>query len=190
MNNSKFKTSWRLGVFVILMGLTSSCYEDETTLEPINWIEGEGTLSATNVSLDFNGMLVWKSATEIHSYYVKIKDKVVEGTFEVYNFDVDGDPVSDAQGTIDGIVFERDCKTARITGTITSGSDPAFIGLYAVWTVIDNGSSINETSDIRYPIDAETAKYHRDGGLSLAWYGFPAYLPTNNKVKLQSKGCK
>ncbi|MEB2780407.1 hypothetical protein U3A58_08370 [Algoriphagus sp. C2-6-M1] len=180
--------SWRFVFFIILISATSSCLEDKFS-EPIPWIEGEGTVSATNVSLDFNGLLIWKSSTEVHSYYAKIKDKVVEGTFEVYNFDIEGKPVSDAQGDIESIVFERDCKTARITGIITKGSDPTYLGLYAVWTVIANGSDINETSDIRYPVDPETAKYHRDGGLSMKWYGFTSFFSANNKVKLQSKGC-
>lgn len=187
MNNSIF-TGLRFVFFLIVIGLTTSCYEDEPA-PPIPWIEGEGTLSATNVALDFNGLLVWKSATEIHSYSAKIKDRVVEGTFEVYNFDVAGDPVSDAQGTIIGIAFEQDCKTARISGKITSGSDPTYLGKYAVWTVVDNGSTINESTDIRYPTDSETAKYHLDGGLALDWYGFPSYFSAKNKVQLQSKGC-
>lgn len=187
MNNLRLN-SLRFGVFAILIGLTTSCFEEEEK-PPIPWIENEGTVMASNVFLDFNGLLIWKSATEKHSYYAKIKDRVVEGTFEVYNFDLEGEPVSDAQGEIESIVFEQDCKTARITGIITKGSDPTYLGLYAVWTVIDNGSNINETSDIRYPIDPETAKYHRDGGLSLDWYGFTSYFSAENKVQLQSKGC-
>ncbi|MFN3996255.1 MAG: hypothetical protein ACK4HU_00440 [Algoriphagus sp.] len=150
---------------MILIGLTSSCLDENAKTFP--WIEGEGTVQATNVSLDFDGKLLYKSSSEVHSYYAKIKDKVVEGTFEVYNFDLQGKSVSDAQGEVDSIVFEKDCKTARITGIITKGSDPTFIGKYAVWTVLDNGSTINQTSDIRYPVDVESAKYHLDGGLSL-----------------------
>lgn len=181
-------TSWRFAFFIALTGLSTSCYEDDP-IPPIPWIEGEGTISATNVNLDFNGLLVWKSATETHSYTAKIKDRVVEGTFEVYNWDPEGNPVSDAKGTINGIAFEQDCKTVRISGIITSGSDPTFLGMYAVWTAVANGSTINETTDIRYPTDAETAKYHRDGGLDLEWYGFTSYFSAQNKSKLQSKGC-
>lgn len=181
--------SWRFVFFIALISMTSSCLDEGTTKEPIPWIEGEGTVSATNVALDFNGLLVWKSASEIHSFYATIKDRVVEGTFEVYNFDPEGNPVSDAQGVIDGIVFEQDCLTARITGKITSGSDPTYLGLYAVWTVMDNGTDINETTDIRYPTDFETAKYHRDGGLSLDWFGFTSFFSAEDKVQLQSKGC-
>ncbi len=188
-SNLKF-SDCRYFVFILLVGLLSSCFEEDASIEPIlPWIEGEGSVQATNVDLDFGGLLLYKSATEIHSYNAEIKDKIVKGTFEVYNFDLDGKPVSDAQGEIDGIVFDPDCKTARITGVITSGSDDTYLGLYAVWTVIDNQPAVNETTDIRYPTDAETAKYHRDVGLSLEWYGFKSYFPTNNQVNLQSKGC-
>lgn len=187
MNYSRLN-SWRFGFFIILIGLATSCIEKEEK-PPIPWIENEGTVMATDVFLDFDGLLVWKSATEKHSYFAKIKDKKVEGTFEVYNFDTEGNPVSDAQGEIESIVFEQNCTTARITGIITAGSDPTYLGLYAVWTVVDNGSTINETTDIRYPVDPETAKYHRDGGLSLKWYGFTSNFSASNKVQLQSKGC-
>ncbi|HSF56012.1 MAG TPA: hypothetical protein VLA71_19810 [Algoriphagus sp.] len=189
MNISRFN-SCLFSFFILLMSLTTSCAEDDSSINPIlTWIDGEGSIQATDVFLDFQDMLVYKSATEIHSYNASIKDKIVEGTFEVYNFDREGNPVSDAQGKIESIVFEEDCKTARITGIITTASDPEFLELYAVWTVIDNGAGLNETTDIRYPIDPETAKYHRDAGLSLEWYSFKSYFSAEGKVHLESKGC-
>lgn len=188
MNHSRF-ASWRFPVLFILFTLASSCSEEDTSINPIlTWLDGEGTVEASEVFLDFKGTH-YRSATEIHSYTASIKDRVVGGTFEVYNFDTNGNPVSDAKGDVETIVFEENCMTVRITGIITSGSDPAYLGKHAVWTVLDNGSNINETTDIRYPVDPATAKYHCDVGLTLEWFSFKSLFPAGGKVKVQSKDC-
>lgn len=181
--------SWRFSYLFILLILSASCSEEDTSLDDGNyWKDGEGSLEAFDVFIDFKGTN-YKSSTEIHSYQGSVVNKMVVGSFEVYNFDSEGNDVSDAQGDILSISFEKDCITARLTGIITSGSDPEYLGKYAVWTVLDNGSTINESTDIRYPVGKETADYHREGGLDLEWYNLKSYFACNGKVKLNSKNC-
>ncbi|MBN7812005.1 hypothetical protein J0A68_13720 [Algoriphagus sp. H41] len=166
------------------------CSLEDTSLTPdIPWIDKEGTAKAVDVFLDFQGMQ-YKSATEIHSYNGRLKNRVVDGTFEVYNFGVEGEPVSHAKGEIICIAFAEDCKTARITGVITSGSDPTYPGYYAIWTVVDDGMGINETTDIRYPIDEATANYHCEVGVSLEWYNFEKYFDCGGKAQVRPSECK
>lgn len=182
-------SNFKILVFASLAILFASCSLEDTSVDtPKTWLDGVGTAQATGVFLDFNGTN-YKSATEAHSYSAKIKDRVIEGSFEVYNFGLEGEPVSDAKGEVICIVFEDDCKTARITGIITSGSDPTFPGLYAIWTVVDNGMDINGTTDIRYPLDEATAKYHCEVGVSLDWYNFDSYFSCEGKVQVRSKNC-
>jgi hypothetical protein len=181
--------NFKIIAFSTLITLLASCsFEDVSPIPPKSWLDGTGTAQADEVFLDFKNML-YKSATEVHSYRAEIKDQRVEGTFEVYNFDKNGGPVSDAKGQVICIAFEEDCKTARITGVITSGSDPAFAGLYAIWTVVDNGMDINETTDIRYPIDQATADYHCEVGVPLEWYNFDSYFSCEGKVQVRALDC-
>jgi len=185
MQFSNFKI---LEFFTLIILLTSCSFEDTSPTPPKSWLDGRGTARADGVFLDFKDML-YKSATEIHSYDAEIKNQRVNGAFVVHNFDKDGGPVSDAKGEVICIVFEEDCKTARITGVITSGSDPTFIGLYAIWTVLDNGMGLNETTDIRYPIDQATADYHCNVGVPLEWYNFDSYFSSEGKVQVRSLDC-
>lgn len=176
-------------LFFALVFLISGCSTEDTAIDPKkSWIDGEGTAEASDVSFNFKYTL-FRSDTENYSFNASIKNKVIEGTFEVFNYDRNGISVSDAKGNITCIVFEEDCKTARITGIITSGSDPEFLGLYAVWTVVDDGLDLNETTDIRYPIDEATAKYHCEEGLTLDWFNMESMFSAGGKVKVESKDC-
>lgn len=182
--------SIKLSSKVILGSLTALLYfgcSGETSVEPIKpLVEQEGTAEAAEVSLDFEHVL-FKSAKEVHSYSVALKDGVASGTFEVYNFDVDGQSVSDAHGDVICMVFEEDCKTVRFIGKITSGSDTAYPGKYAVWTVVDDGQ-VTQTTDLRYPVDEASATHHCEVGLDFSWYGLKSYFPTE-KLEIVSKSC-
>lgn len=174
-----------LGLLISLLGCNS---EEVEPIKPESWIDDEGSAMANDVFIKFNGTH-YKSATEIHSYSASIKNRVVEGRFEVYNFGLQGEPVSDVQGDVICIVFEDDCKTARVIGIITSGSDPAYLDDYAIWTVVDDGMNINETTDIRYPVDKATADYHCSAGVSLEWFDFDSYFSCDGKAQVRSKNC-
>lgn len=181
--------SCRFPLLFMLLVFSASCSDEDISINDSDyWKDGEGTLEAFDVFIDFQGTN-YKSSTEIHSYKASVENKVVEGTFEVYNFDAEGNDVSDAQGDILSISFEKNCIKARVVGIITSGSDPEYLGKYAVWTVLDDGSTVNESTDIRYPVSKETADYHKVGGLDLEWYNLKSYFSCNGKVKLNSEKC-
>lgn len=186
--------TWSTAFCCFLIVLISGCALEEDSQNPTSgkstktWKDGVGSAEAENVTLQFKN-INFKSASELHSYQASIKDRVVNGTFEVHNFDVEGKPVSDAKGDVICMVFEEDCKTVRMTGIITSGSDPVFIGFYAVWTAVDIGTGNDKTTDIRYPVDQETANFHCETGWTIARFGFKSFLSTPGIVKVESKDC-
>lgn len=186
--------SWRTAFYCFLIILVSGCSVDEDSQPPTsgkstkNWKDGVGSAVAENVTLKFKN-INFKSASELHFYKASIKDRVVEGTFEVQNFDLEGKPVSDAKGDVICIVFGEDCKTVRMTGIITAGSDPVFIGFYAIWTAMDIGEGTDKTTDIRYPVDQTTANFHCETGWTIERFGFKSFLSTPGIVKVESKDC-
>lgn len=186
--------SWKTAFCWLLIVLVSGCSVDDDSQNPPSgkppktWKDGVGSAMAENVTLKFEN-INFKSASELHFYQASIKDKVVEGTFEVHNYDLEGKPVSDAKGDVICIVFGKDCKTVRITGIITSGSDPVFTGFYAIWTAVDNGVGNDRTTDIRYPVDQATANFHCETGWTLERFGFKSFLSTPGIIKVESQGC-
>jgi hypothetical protein len=72
----------------------------------------------------------------------------------------------------DVICFTIVGNTARLGGFIEQSTEPAFEGLYAVWTVIDNGEGANDppdlTSDFFLVLTAATAQFHCAVGFNLA----------------------
>lgn len=186
--------SWKTTYCWLLIILITGCSPDEDSQNPLptkpakSWKDGVGSAVAENVRLEFE-TINFKSASELHFYDASIKDKVVKGTFEVHNFDINGKPISDAKGDVICIVFEEDCKTVRMTGIITAGSDPVFVGFYAIWTAVDNGVGNDKTTDIRYPVDQVNANNHCETGWDLMKFGFKSYLSTPGTVKVESKDC-
>ncbi len=70
-------------------------------------------------------------------------DGTVKGRFQVNRRDLG----TRVQGTVTCITVEGDGKTARIGGIVTSSSNPARIGLDAVFTVVDNSEGPQSPAD-------------------------------------------
>ena len=72
----------------------------------------------------------------------------------------------------DVICFTIVGNTARLAGFIEQSTEPAFEGLYAVWTIIDNGEGTNDppdqTSDFFLAGNAAVALAHCTVGFNLA----------------------
>lgn len=65
-----------------------------------------------------------------------------------------------AAGRVVCLVVEPDGRTARLAGVIEETSIPGFVGLGAVWTVVDQGLAGDQTTDIAFAVSLATAMYH------------------------------
>lgn len=153
------------------------------------WLPGEGWAKAYDVTLEFEEGSIFGAGSELHTYKATIKDGVVEGTFEVYNWDGEGEPTTWVKGDVTCIVFEEDCSTVRMVGLITDGSDEDYIGLYAAWISVDNGVGNDVTTDLRYALNPAQANYHCLVGYTPAQFSLPELLETSGNVKVKSMDC-
>lgn len=155
-----------------------------------NWTPGEGWAKTFNNTLIFEEGGLFAAGTEIHSYSATLKAGVLSGTFEVENFDEEGELASSAKGDVICMVFEEDCKTVRMTGIITEASDGVTVGNYAVWIAEDNGNGLDATTDLRYNLSQGSADFHCEIGFSRAAFGPGAFFEEiEGNVKVKSMDC-
>lgn len=153
------------------------------------WLPGEGWAKAYDVPLEFDPEGIFGGGSELHSYKATIKDGVVEGTFEVYNWDEEGEPSTWALGDVTCIIFEEDCMTVRMTGVITEASDEVLVGRYAAWIAVDYGDGMDVTTDLRYNLSEGQANYHCFIGYTPEEFGLDELLETSGNVKVKSMDC-
>lgn len=155
-----------------------------------NWMSGEGWAKVNYVLLNFEPGGIFPPGTEFHSYKATLKAGTLSGTFEVYNYDVDGVLKTWAKGDVTCMVFEEDCKAVRMTGVITETNVPGFTGRYAVWIAVDNGIGIDATTDLRYGVNATTANFHCETGFPIASFGSGAFFEgIDANIKVKSMDC-
>lgn len=150
---------------------------------------GDGWAIAKDIPLSFGAETIFGESSEVHSYKATVINGVVGGSFEAFNYDKNGVMRKDAKGKVTCVVFQKDCKTVRMTGIITESTDPFYIGKYAIWTVVDNGDELDQTTDLRYGVPEATALYHCSNGYSLDYFSEGLFLTTEGDIKVECKAC-
>ncbi|WP_296705854.1 hypothetical protein [Algoriphagus sp.] len=155
-----------------------------------NWMPGEGWAKAYNIDLTVESGENIDPQTETHSYNATLKAGEISGTFEVVNYDMEGELLASAKGEVLCMVFEEDCKTVRMTGVITEASTESLVGRYAIWLAEDNGNGLDATTDIRYNQPKSSADYHCEIGFTPAQFGQGLFFEEiEGNVKVKSMDC-
>lgn len=153
------------------------------------WNAGEGWVKAENVAVELKDPFGNLLATEYHTYDAKLKDGVLEGTFQLFAITSDGSDELRLDGEITCLVFEEDCKTARITGLIQNSTIPFLIGRYAKLIVVDNGETGDLSSDLQFGGQLESAEYHCLVGAGIESFYSGDFLVPVGDIKVKSMEC-
>jgi hypothetical protein len=113
----------------------------------------------------------------------------VEGQYRLIDLSAGGSKEV-ARGRVICFTVEADGRTARIGAINEAGTNPANIGFYALWTVVDNGEGANappdQATDLRFgpSLPAEVAVAHcEEGFLPEAFGTFGESIRANVQVR-------
>lgn len=74
-------------------------------------------------------------------------------------------------GRVVCLAVEPDGQTARLAGIIEESSIGGFVGLSAIWTVVDNGAGGDQTTDIRSGLSLADGMFHCRTGFGTGEFG-------------------
>jgi hypothetical protein len=140
-----------------------------------------------HIERDFSELGVPVEKFSFHAHY--LGNGQVEGQYRLIDFSAGGSKEV-ARGRVICFTVEADGRTARIGAINEAGTNPANIGFYALWTVVDNGEGANappdQATDLRFgpSLPAEVAVAHcEEGFLPEAFGTFGESIRANVQVR-------